>query len=514
MHKRNYLYIGLFFVVLIAVFLEACSNSSKKDTSNANLSGKELAAMYCVTCHVQPSPEHLTKELWKEHVLPRMGYFLGFYPNAEFRETLFEKNEGGKKVEQAGVYPIKPVISQDDWDKIQAYFIESSPDSFTIKQDVIAKTNPFFETVFPPTKYSPPSTTHIKFASNGGFYFGDAHSKQFLQLNPDYSIKIAAELEEGAVWSQVDNGFIYVTVMGSFAPTDNPLGMIVKLPESGNAGASIVLDNLQRPVHSLYEDIDGDGIKDFVVCEFGKFTGGLNWYKGGKDGKYTKNVLWTKPGAIRTYFVDMNKDGKKDIVALFAQADEGVDIYFNQGKGNFERARVLAFPPSYGSCAFHLQDYDKDGYQDIVYVSGDNADFKPILRPYHGIYVFKNNQHNGFEQTFFYPLNGAYDAVLNDFDKDGDMDIAAISFFPDWLNHPEQGFVFLENTGNMKMNAYSFDFVSSGRWIVMDVKDYDNDGDSDIVLGSLVMEVQPETGIEAKWIKDALPFIVLKNKKP
>lgn len=503
-----------YFTVIILVFLfSSCRNSSKQQDEKANLTGKELAAVYCISCHIEPKPEHLTKELWKDHVLPRMGYFLGFYPDSKFRETLFEENEGGKKVEQAGIYPPEPVIPTEDWEKIKEYFIDQAPDAYRITRDSIRLSNNLFETVLPPTKFSPPSTTHIRFLPDGGFSFGDAHSRRFLHLNSDFSIKIAAELEEGAVWSQYTEGFVYVTVMGSFSPTDNPSGMVVKLPQTGSAGASVLIDGLQRPVHSIYEDIDSDGIKDILVCEFGKFTGGLNWYKGQSNGKFSKKVLRDKPGAVRTYIIDMNRDGKKDIVALFAQADEGIDIYFNQGSGVFERSRVLYFPPSYGSCAFHVKDIDKDGFEDIIYVSGDNADFKPVPRPYHGIYIFRNNRKNGFEENFFYPLNGAYDAIAEDFDQDGDMDIAAISFFPDWVGQPQQGFVFLENTGSMKMKACSFDKVNSGRWLVMDAGDYDRDGDTDLVLGSLVMEVQPPTGIEKKWTAEGIPFLILKNKK-
>lgn len=499
----------LFFLGIVFLF-SACSNASKPGPEVQD--GKALADVYCKSCHKLPEPGQLTKALWKDHVLPQMGYFLGFYPSSEFRKSLLEPNAGGVLVEQAGVYPEQPIMAQADWEKIQAYFIEQAPEAFAFNNAPIAKTNRVFQTIIPPNRFSPPSTTLIRFNPAGGFYLGDAHTSQFLQLNQDFSIKIAAELEEGAVWTEEDDKHLWVTVMGSFSPTDNPSGLLVKLPKQGSSGAALELDNLQRPVHSVRADLDADGIQDIVVCEFGKFTGGLNWYRGSASGKYSKQVLWNKPGAVRTYIEDMNRDGRPDIVALFAQADEGIDVYFNQGKGVFERARVLSFPPGYGSCAFHLIDYNGDGYKDIIYVSGDNADFNPVPRPYHGIYVFLNDGGNQFKQHYFYHLNGAYDALLNDFDLDGDMDIAAISFFPDWKNRPEEGFVFLENTGDMKMKAHSFDGVAKGRWILMDMADYDHGGDQDLVLGSLVMEVKPAMGIEAGWIKDGIPFVILENR--
>lgn len=495
----------------VIAFLASCSNGSKPDSKQIE-EGKVLAERYCKSCHQLPEPNQLTKELWKDHVLPQMGYFMGIYPNDSFRNTLLEDNEGAERVQQAGIYPESPLISSDDWDKIKAYFVYEAPEKFNIEKHSRRADVSLFKTIIPNNVFSPPSTTLIRFNDKGGLFFGDAHTKQFLELKPDRSIKIAAELEEGAVCAEVKDGYVYVTVMGSFSPTDAALGMLVKLPLEGKEGAELVLDGLQRPVHSAISDFNGDGMMDFVVSEFGKFTGGLNVYLGKSDGTFSKRTLWQKPGAVKTYVKDMDKDGKMDIIALFAQADEGIDIYYNKGNGNFKRNRVLSFPPGYGSTAFHLMDYNNDGFDDIIYTGGDNADFKPIARPYHGIYIFENDGKNQFEKKFFYYLNGAYDAVMKDFDQDGDLDIAAISFFPDFVNQIDDGFVFLENTGGMNYKPHTFDQVEKGRWILMDARDYDNDGDDDLVLGSLVMQVVPDNGLVEKWSKGGIPFIILENK--
>lgn len=490
-------------------FFSSCT-SAKKDADVKD--GKELAKVYCRSCHILPEPGQLTKELWKDHVLPQMGYFMGIYPNDSFRNSLIEKGEASDRVQQAGIYPERPVFDPSDFEKIKAYFINEAPESFSTTLHPRRPNNSTFETILSKNVFSPPSTTLIRFNDKGGLYFGDAHTMQFLELKRDGSIKIAAELEEGAVCAEEYGKDIYVTVMGSFSPTDAALGMLVKLPLEGKEGAELVLDKLQRPVHSAIADFNNDGLMDFVVSEFGKFTGGLNVYFGQANSSYEKKPIWQKPGAVKTYVKDMDRDGKMDIVALFAQADEGIDIFYNKGEKNFTRERVLAFPPGYGSTSFHLIDYDKDGFEDIIYTGGDNADFKPIARPYHGIYIFKNDGKNNFKQTFFYCLNGAYDARLHDFDMDGDLDIAAVSFFPDFVNQIDDGFVYLENIGDFKFMPSTFDAVEKGRWILMDVRDYDKDGDEDLVLGSLVMEVVPDNGLVEKWTKGGLPFVILENK--
>ncbi len=78
-------------------------------------------------------------------------------------------------------------------------------------------------------------------------------------------------------------------------------------------------------------------------------------------------------------------------------------------------------------------------------------------------------------------MNDAYNAVVEDFDQDGDRDIAAISFFPDFKNSPEESFVYLENDGFNHFSPSTFEKVNKGRWIVMDASDYDKDGDTDLV---------------------------------
>jgi hypothetical protein len=47
----------------------------------------------------------------------------------------------------------------------------------------------------------------------------------------------------------------------------------------------------------------------------------------------------------------------------------------------------------------------------------------------------------------------------------------------------------------------------------MDAADADNDGDVDLVLGSLAFEVVPANGLLEQWTNDGIPFVVLKNQR-
>ena len=70
-------------------------------------------------------------------------------------------------------------------------------------------------------------------------------------------------------------------------------------------------------------------------------------------------------------------------------------------------------------------------------------------------------------------------------DGDGDMDMLAIAYFPDYAKSKEESLVYLENQGDLKFKASTFPEVNiAGRWLVMDKGDLDGDGDTDVVLGA------------------------------
>src|SRR5690606_38957683 len=104
-----------------------------------------------------------------------------------------------------------------------------------------------------------------------------------------------------------------------------------------------------------------------------------------------------------------------------------------------------------------------------------------------------NDGSNQFEETMFYPMNGSSKAIARDFDQDGDLDIAAIAFY-DNAENPENGFIYLENTGNWMFKGHFLPEAASGKWLVMEVGDFDQDGYDDLFLGSYFHNV-------AEWTK-------------
>ncbi|MGB3619305.1 MAG: FG-GAP-like repeat-containing protein, partial [Catalinimonas sp.] len=224
------------------------------------------------------------------------------------------------------------------------------------------------------------------------------------------------------------------------------------------------------------------------------------------------------PGALRAYPTDLDGDGRLDVVALFGQGDEGIYAYYNEGEGQFREEALLRFPPSWGSAWFELGDYDGDGDLDLLYAAGDNADYPPLLKPYHGVRLYRNDGQNHFKEAFFVPLPGAYGAAHADYDGDGDLDLAVISFFPDFSETTERSFVYLENRSG-RPDRWSFvarevpEVAAAGRWIVLDAGDLEGDGDTDLLLGSLAFEVvdDGERRVD-RWVEAGVPALVLENR--
>jgi hypothetical protein len=478
--------------------------------------GEELARTYCASCHELPDPSLLDSRSWEKGVLPAMGPRLGIfaygfqlYPNSR-RDTNIGR----------GYYPSQPLLSSDDWQHILDYYIASSPDSLpgqARKRQIALTGLSMFEVREPALRYDTPSTTYIgvdTVAAERGVLSYDNKYRKMYRLSPDLRV-IDSLADGGGIVGMERQGQGWVSCdIGELAPNNGKSGKLERMGVGANSrwrvDSPAFFSPLARPVQAVSADLNGDGRMDWVVCEFGNLIGALTWLENKGDSGFVRHIIRAVPGAIRVIVNDYNHDGLPDLWVLFAQGDEGIFLFTNQGKGQFSEQTVLRFPPSYGSSYFELADFNKDGYPDILYTSGDNADFSPVLKPYHGVYIYLNDGQNHFSQRYFFPINGCYKAVARDFDGDGDLDIATISYFPDLNRQPEEGFVYLENLGDFDFRPYSLPETERGRWLTMDVGDVDGDGRPDILLGNF----SPYSRVTKAGVnfRKGPPFLLLKNR--
>jgi hypothetical protein len=489
--------------------------------------GAELSLIYCGSCHVYPEPSLLPKSTWRFETLPAIAPFLGVDPFT------------GEGVRDTGntnpylpdhIYPSEPMVTPSEWQSIVDYYWYAAPDELTRDapaRGIIVDSMNFSAKVPEFNADTEPVVTSVTFDeqsgyiyvsnfSNLGFYIfdRDLNKIHLSALESPLSDLILIKTDSASV----DNTFL-ATFIGSLYPSDAPYGSVRKgvfdpvLSEV--VFDSVIIDNLVRPVGSQFADLNSDGTKEIIINEFGHRGGSISWIDTDMEfGSPEKQVLINTPGCIRSYILDFTGNGMKDIVSLCTQTDQAIYLFENEGNNRFNRVTLLNFEITAGSSSFELVDFDQDGYFDILYTSGDNADFSQIFKPYHGVYIYLNDGENGYEKKWFYPLHGAYNAKARDFTGNGNLDIAAISYFADYENSPEEGFIFFSNEGNYNFTPYHHPSTRAGRWLTMDVADWTGNGKYDILLGNASAGIFGPSDITEEildtWRNGPL-FMVLEN---
>lgn len=488
---------------------------------------EEVAQKYCSSCHLFPEPSLLNKTVWVKDVLPAMASKLGirYFLDSPYEVNAYMKGLGNSNNDNAA----SEIISLDDWKKIVSFYNEKAPETdLPQNRQPIQKFTEQFEVKRIFSKEKDPITSFIKIdEGNKWIYVANARDSslniyndhlQLLSKNNIHAALVDMQCFQSMKSSGERNGIL--TNIGIMNPNDLTTGTADSFKI--NSGGSLTyykqfLNNMPRPVQTTMVDLDNDGKQDFLVCGFGNTKGELYWMKNTGNNQFQKKLIYAFPGTIKVYVNDFKHDGLPDIMALMAQAQEGIFLFTNKGNGSFQTKTVLQFPPVYGSSYFELDDFNNDGHMDILYTCGDNADYsRKALKNYHGVYIFMNDGKDNYTQQFFFPIHGCYKAIAKDFDKDGDLDIATISFFPDLKNQPQESFLYLENKGNsqfgdrFQFEPFAIKEFNEGKWLTMDAGDMNGDGYDDIVLGNFTPPDKRTNDLQKDSLN--LSFLLLQNK--
>lgn len=474
--------------------------------ANVEDDGKVLAGRYCASCHLMPLPEHLDQSTWLTKVFPMMREYLGLDPKSD-RELLPH--------DLRAMYPSTPSMTEDEWFRIANWYLDQAPDTLPVAPEpVIEGTTSLFTPLRISSDDANPMTIMVRFdtasrriitsdALLGTMSIYDASGT--LQKTIDVGGPVSSVAVRGATW--------YVTDMGKLLPHDSAVGGVVSITWTGDRYTTKrIIDSLRRPTHISVDDLNGDGRDDLLVCEFGNLLGRLGWFEQ-KARRWEYHELVAQPGAIRTEIRDVNGDGRKDIVVLMAQAREGIFVHINRGRGRFDVREMLTFPPSFGSSSFGFADVDADGRDELLVTTGDNGDYlMPPYKPYHGVYVCKLNASGVITDKKLRPLDGAYGAMVRDFDMDGMQDLLAYSYFPR-LERGSYDFIRFETSAfSGRIKTWTLPMADQGRWLPSDLADIDADGDIDVILGNVSIGPGRITDDQsAGWREGRLRALVLIN---
>ncbi len=282
--------------------------------------------------------------------------------------------------------------------------------------------------------------------------------------------------------------------------------------EDGELRARMLVNGRQRFVQHHRHDMNGDGLDDIVANAFGDgifedanseltiFYQTPDFADAWQDapakiepgvlpGALRESIIATDSGMIGSTIADFNGDDLPDIATVVAQGKQELQLYVNNGDETYRKLIIDENRPSWGGNSLRAADFDGDGDADLVVINGDNVagnhviNVVPAPRPQHGIRVWRNDGDLKFSPQYYYRMHGAIRSVVEDFDADGDPDIAVIALFPQWNQDEPESFVYLKNDGGFEFTPQSIPTEFFSPWTSIEAADVNGDDKLDIVLG-------------------------------
>jgi len=241
-------------------------------------------------------------------------------------------------------------------------------------------------------------------------------------------------------------------------------------------------------------DVDGDGDQDLFVSGYDSF-GNFGFDKEPRTNLYLNDGLgqyladdqsvFNEVYAREVEFIDFDLDGDEDLIIYGAQdysllLDPSVDLYINQS-GIFTHHQEMEVYQHY-----YVSDVNGDGDNDLV---ATEYNHNPLV-----FYSNSSADTINFDTLQVYP---SIDTRIDDivfFDAEGDGDIDMLSAETRLTPYDENSFLYLNNSQGIleKSDIQPFRGVRNA---YLDVSDFDNDGDVDVLL-SQVDPSQQEPNVE------------------
>jgi hypothetical protein len=485
--------LGLSAVAVAAAFARA----EHARQAPAPVSSEEKAArLACTGCHELPPPEILPRQAWGPKIYEMAGLIMAGVGAPEH---------------------LKPKLSADfDVDAVERYYTSRAPAALPTPEP------------WPPAGEGSPRFARHAMKIAGGGPLPAIANVRFLDLEGRGDLAIVAEdMTQGLVLTgsarAPERGLsivervtapchaavvdldgdgrrdLLIADLGDVPPSDHLKGSVVWLQRQPGGGyrKHALVTGLPRVADVAALDADGDKDLDLVVAAFGwRQVGSLmlfeNRTRDWRKPIFVSRLLDARTGAIAVPVVDLNRDGRSDVVTVFSQHYETVAALLSTAGGGFRTETLYAAPHAgWGSSWVDVADLDGDGDDDVLLSHGDMLD-DFLLKPYHGIQWLENRGSFPFVAHTLAGLNGVHGGKAVDLDRDGDLDVLAVAYVPparraeDAPRAPLPSLVWLEQVGRGRFERRTLEV--GARHVSADAADFDGDGDVDLVVGNFGME--------------------------
>jgi hypothetical protein len=449
----------------------------------------------CGACHAYPPPDTFPHSAWRKEVQQAYDFF---HDDPSYRFS----------------YP--PLES------VLHYYEQRAPHELASLPPTQATTPPvrFDRHANRPANAGAPGVANVNLAAlyrkdRLDIIVCDALNKQVLSLSPAAAAPEWKVLARGLACAHAEvvdldgDGIndILVAVLGSFYATDDRVGSVVWLrgAADGTFTPVTLIDGLGRVADVRAADFTGSGKLDLVVAEFGWHRSGsilllenrtTDWARP----QFVPRVLDDRHGTTHVPVADLNGDGKPDFVAVISQEHETVVAFLNEGGGRFRRETIYTAPhPSFSCNGVQLVDLDGDGDLDVLLTNGDSLDAPYVLKPYHGLTWLENRGRYPFTPQRLADAYGAGSPVAADFDGNGLVDIAFVTFlpaefFPQRVAQKLDAVVLLEQTARGRFVRHVLETATCDHLTCV-AGDLYGTGRPDLVVGDFVRGGAAEGGV-------------------
>lgn len=509
--------------------------------------GSQLVRRHCAGCHQVPDPAEYGRSDWN-YILAYMGLFLGINDNDRLEHPAEQKqlkNRAGLLAAQKKI-PGAPALSPEDWRLVRSWFLGRAGKKDQTQpaggdQTGRNKTSTQWKWRQPWPNLRDPAVTLVKIGRHQGQEIawlgtgwepalwrlggGNAPDSQKWISLPGPPVALAGSMNArlviigdllGRDWDRPTGeiGFLNLaaTTPQEFRPIPGKRARPLKWIPIGN----IIIE--ENP-GGAFGPVNG---KD--KSQYSPGPAGTGWYlvatfgllgQGKLEAVYIQNEtirarrsIWERTGIVDIQPVPEagEKNGEpvqRFLVAVADAREEVALLSVKPGRGPVEvpeliQARTLkSFTPGWGMVSLRpWPEPTEERVSHWLMVNGDNADAGPFnpAKDYQGLRVWRLDLTRPvsprWEEEVFLPLPGAYFALPADFNRDGQLEILAGSYYPA-AGLPARPVYYsrdpVSGEGAADRNPWSFhgEYVPTpaGRFTVAALWDWDQDGDLDVLTG-------------------------------